>query len=131
MDLRTSIDEAKARLLDELKSASSRDLIAQIKNRYLTGKESVLRGLFGLLSKVPPDRKGEEGKTLNAFKGWVEGEIDKVQAELGTGAGPAEDPTLPGKIPPFGRRHPIYKTWEDIVEVFARLGFDVAYGPEI
>src|SRR5688572_8789238 len=131
MDLRTSIEEAKARLLSELKSASSKDLLAQVRNRYLTGKESVLRGLFSLLSKVPADKKGEEGKTLNAFKGWVESEIDRVQAELGTGAAASEDATLPGRIPPLGRRHPIYKTWEDMVEVFARLGFDVAYGPEI
>ena len=131
MDLHAKIEEAKKRLLEDLRSASSKDLLAQVKNRYLTGKESVLRGLFSLLSKIPPDKKGEEGKTLNAFKGWVESEIDKVQAERGKGAGIAEDPTLPGKIPPLGRRHPVYKTWEDMVEIFARLGFDVAYGPEI
>src|SRR5688572_31636233 len=93
MDLRTSIEEAKARLLSELKSASSKDLLAQVRNRYLTGKESVLRGLFSLLSKVPADKKGEEGKTLNAFKGWVESEIDRVQAELGTGAARSEEHT--------------------------------------
>jgi phenylalanyl-tRNA synthetase alpha chain len=131
MDLRTRIEEARSRLLSELTSASSKDLLAQVRNRYLTGKESVLRGLFALLSKVPADKKGEEGKTLNSFKTWVESEIDKVQAKLGAGAGPAVDPTLPGKLAPLGRRHPIYKTWEDIVEIFARLGFDVAYGPEI
>ena len=131
MDLHAKIDEAKARLQKELGSASSKDLLAQVRNRYLTGKESILRGLFGLLSKVPPDQKGEGGKALNSFKGWVEAEIERVQAKLGTAAESGEDPTLPGKIPPFGRRHPVYKTWEDMVEVFARLGFDVAYGPEI
>src|SRR5262245_55080066 len=131
MDLQAKIEEAKARLGADLKSASSKDLLAQIKNRYLTGKESVLRGLFNLLSKVPPNRKGEEGKALNAFKSWVEIEIERVQVELGSTAETSGDPTLPGRIPPLGRRHPIYKTWEDMVEVFARLGFDVAYGPEI
>ena len=100
MDLRDSIEDAKSRLLSELKAATSSELVSQIRNRFLTGKESVLRGLFSLLSKVPPDRKGEEGKTLNAFKGWVEAEIERVQAALGAGTGAAEDPTLPGKIPP-------------------------------
>lgn len=131
MDLRSSIEEAKSRLSAELKSASSRDLLAQIRNRYLTGKESVLRGLFGALSKLPPDQKGEGGKTLNDVKAWIEAEIDKVQAELKNEDRSVVDPTLPGRIPPLGRRHPIYKTWEDMVEVFAKLGFDVAYGPEI
>src|SRR5688572_5536444 len=98
MDLRSSIEEAKSRLSADLKSASSKDLLAQVKNRFLTGKESVLRGLFSLLSKVPPDKKGEEGKTLNAFKSWVEIEIERVQIALGASAETAEDPTLPGKL---------------------------------
>jgi len=131
MDLHPRIEEAKQRFLEELRAASSKDLLAQIKNRFLTGKESVLRGLFGLLSKVPPDKKGEEGKTLNAFKSWVEIEIERVQVALGAGVGTAEDPTLPGRLPPLGRRHPVYRTWEDMVGIFARLGYDVANGPEI
>jgi phenylalanyl-tRNA synthetase alpha chain len=131
MSLHDDIEKAKARLKAELQSASSKDLVAQVKNHFLTGKESVLRGLFGLLSKLDPKEKAEGGKTLNAVKAWFEAEIDKVQAELGTAVESAVDPTLPGKLPPLGRRHPIYKTWEDIVAVFARLGFGVVYGPEI
>src|SRR5688572_13275509 len=131
MSLQDHIEELKARLKADLQSASNRDLLAQVKNRFLTGKESLFRGLFSLLGKLDPREKAEGGKTLNSLKVWIEGEIDKVQAELGTRAATSEDPTLPGKIPPLGRRHPIYKTWEDMVEVFARLGFDVAYGPEI
>jgi phenylalanyl-tRNA synthetase alpha subunit len=83
MDLHSKIEEAKNRFLEDLRAASSKDLLAQIKNRFLTGKESVLRGLFQLLSKIPPDKKGEEGKALNAFKSWVEIEIERVQVELG------------------------------------------------
>ena len=60
-----------------------------------------------------------------------QGLLEKVQAELGAEVESAVDPTLPGKIPPLGRRHPIYKTWEDIVAVFSKLGFGVVYGPEI
>ncbi|HTF56341.1 MAG TPA: phenylalanine--tRNA ligase subunit alpha, partial [Planctomycetota bacterium] len=131
MDLHAKIEETKKRFLEELGVASSRDLLGQIRNRYLTGKESVLRGLFSFLAQLPPDRKGEGGRMLNEFKAWVEKEIERVQAALGAAPASAEDPTLPGKIPPLGRRHPVYRTWEDMVGIFARLGFDVAYGPEI
>jgi phenylalanyl-tRNA synthetase alpha chain len=131
MSLHDHIEQVKARLKAELPSASTRDLLAQVRNRYLTGKESLFRGLFAMLSKLDARDKAEGGKALNSLKAWIESEIDSVQAKLGTGAGPAADPTLPGKLAPLGRRHPIYRTWEDIVEIFARLGFDVAYGPEI
>ena len=42
MDLNARIQEAKERLREELTSATSKDLIAQVRNRYLTGKESTI-----------------------------------------------------------------------------------------
>jgi phenylalanyl-tRNA synthetase alpha chain len=39
--------------------------------------------------------------------------------------------TLPGRTRPPGRRHPVSRTMEEMARTFARLGFDVAAGPEI
>ena len=52
----------------------------------------------------------------------------KLEAEL---LGPSLDVTLPGRARTPGRRHPVSRTLEEIVRTFARLGFDVATGPEI
>lgn len=130
MDLRAKIDEARQRFSEELAKAVSQEQRDQIKNRYLAGKESVLRGLFGLLGKLPPDQKGEGGKLLNELKAWLEAEISKTRAAAAP-VDSGEDRTLPGRLPPLGRLHPIQETFDAIVDVFVRLGFDVVMGPEI
>ena len=38
---------------------------------------------------------------------------------------------MPGRLHKRGHRHPVSQAWDDIVEIFARLGFHVADGPEI
>ena len=131
MDLLAKIEETKKRFHDELRAAGSPEVIDQLRNRYLTGKDSLLRGLFGQLGKVPADQKGPVGQVLNAFKGWVEEEIARTRGALHAPKDPTDDPTLPAKLPPLGRRHPVTRTMDEIVAVFARLGFDVATGPEI
>ncbi len=130
MDLRQAIEDAKQRFRADLAAASSREQRDQVKNRYLAGKDSVVRGLFGLLGKLPPDQKGEGGKSLNELKSWLEEQLAAAKP-AGADAGPAVDPTLPGKLPPLGRLHPIQQTFDEIVGVFRRLGFDVVDGPEI
>jgi phenylalanyl-tRNA synthetase alpha chain len=55
-------------------------------------------------------------------------EAFKLEAEL---KGTRLDVTLPGRVRLPGRRHPVSRTMEEIVQTFSRLGFDVAGGPEI
>ncbi|HVR86593.1 MAG TPA: phenylalanine--tRNA ligase subunit alpha, partial [Planctomycetota bacterium] len=53
------------------------------------------------------------------------------KSKVSAAATPKVDLSLPGRAPELGRRHPIYKTWDEICRVFMKLGFDVVYGPEI
>jgi phenylalanyl-tRNA synthetase alpha chain len=41
------------------------------------------------------------------------------------------DVTLPGRLPRIGKRHIITQTINELLEIFARMGFSVAYGPEV
>ena len=103
----------------------------QLRSRYL-GPSGKVRGLFGEMKGIPADQKKPAGEKLNAFKGELEARIQGLEANKGPGASErAVDLTLPGRAPELGRRHPVYRTWEEIVRVFSRLGFDVVYGPEV
>ena len=105
--------------------------LEQLKNRYV-GRDGAVRELFGLLKTVPPAEKGAAGQQLNALKTDLEKRVEELsKTKVSSAAAAAVDLSLPGRAPELGRRHPIYKTWDEIVRVFMKLGFDVVYGPEI
>ncbi|MBI3854100.1 MAG: phenylalanine--tRNA ligase subunit alpha [Planctomycetes bacterium] len=105
--------------------------LEQLKNRYV-GRDGAVRELFGLLKTVPPAEKGAAGQQLNALKADLERRVEELsKTKMAAAPKSAVDLTLPGRAPELGRRHPIYRTWDEIARVFTKLGFDIVYGPEI
>ena len=86
------------------------------------------------LKAAPVEAKKLLGQRFNAFKAVVEGLLDQA-----LGAGPTDaalaaeaiDITLPGTQRLTGAEHPITKTLNEIVAVFAALGYSVGVGPEV
>ena len=98
------------------------------------GTKGILKGLFTEMKNVPADKKKEFGLVLNEFKQLAESKYDswKLQAEkAGTPEVSKVDLTLPADNVPLGSRHPISLMRNNIIEIFQRLGFAVAEGPEI
>jgi phenylalanyl-tRNA synthetase alpha chain len=104
--------------------------LEQLKSRYL-GRDGKVRALFGELKAAPADQRGALGQKLNALKAELEGRVDALSARSVVASDIAVDLTLPGRAPELGRRHPIYRVWDEIARVFTKLGFDIVYGPEI
>src|SRR5438552_4420289 len=125
-----SLDEKIKEVLDAFEKEPSTIPLEQLKNRYI-GREGKVRELFSELKSAPPDQKGALGQKLNALKAELEEKIMKLAARSVAASQVEIDLTLPGRAPELGRRHPIYRVWDEIVRVFAKLGFDVVYGPEI
>jgi phenylalanyl-tRNA synthetase alpha chain len=127
MSLDDKIKEVREKFEQDAKTVP----IEQLKNRYV-GREGAVRDLFALLKTVPPAEKGAAGQSLNALKADLERRVEELgKAKVTTSSAAAVDLTLPGRAPDLGRRHPIYKTWDEIARVFMKLGFDVVTGPEI
>ena len=129
MSLEPKIEEIRARFRQDAGTLP----LEQLKARYV-GRNGKVRELFALLKTLPKDRKGPAGQQLNALKEELEKEIEGLASSKGPAgaeAGAGIDLTLPGKAPELGRRHPIYRTWDEISRVFMKLGFDVVTGPEI
>jgi phenylalanyl-tRNA synthetase alpha chain len=130
--------EALARSAREaIGAADDEKKVEELRVRFLGKKgelSAVLRGMGALAAEERP-RVGEVAnrvrddveRLLADAKGRLEAR--KLEAEL---AGPPIDVTLPGRrLAPRGHRHPITRATEDITAIFARLGYDVASGPEI
>lgn len=101
--------------------------------RFL-GTKGILKALFTEMKNVPGDRKKEFGLILNEFKQLAESSYESWKKEtVNTGETDAAgiDLTLPADNIPPGSRHPISLMRNNIIEIFERLGFAVAEGPEI
>jgi phenylalanyl-tRNA synthetase alpha chain len=100
--------------------------------RFL-GTKGIVKNLFQEMKQVPADRKKEFGQILNDFKQLAESKYEQSKdAVIGQRSTVNEiDWSLPGKPVPTGTRHPISLVRNRIVQIFGRLGFSVAEGPEI
>lgn len=99
--------------------------------KYL-GTKGIVRQVFGEMKNVPAEQKKEAGQILNAFKQLAEGRYAAFEhLQQSAAKGPAIDITLPGTPPPIGTRHPLRMVENRMVEIFEKLGFGVATGPEI
>jgi phenylalanyl-tRNA synthetase alpha chain len=109
------------------------DALEAYRIRFL-GSKGILKQLFAEMKNVPADKKKEFGLVLNEFKQLAEGKYDAWKKELGEKEDITTtrvDVTLPADPISLGSRHPISLMRNSIIEIFQRLGFAVAEGPEI
>ncbi len=126
------LDQLESAGLAELNAADSADALEAWRLAYLGGKGKVKQAAAGFRD-VPKDEKPAVGQKLNQVKAALESAYSEKKATLGpaAAAGPAIDMTEPGLDPALGRRHVITRVREELVDVFARMGFEVATGPEL
>lgn len=128
-----SILEAHA--LKDLAAADSSQALEAWRVAYL-GSNGKLKACMGRLKDVPKDLKPAFGARLNALKQALEARFEERKAALGApaaGAIPGIDLTEPGLVasPAPAPRHILSRVRDELVDVFARMGFDVADGPEL
>ncbi|QNL51264.1 phenylalanine--tRNA ligase subunit alpha [Olivibacter sp. SDN3] len=103
--------------------------------RFLVAK-GILKNLFEEFKGVSNEEKRVLGKVLNGFKQAVEARFNEMKVKFGetqlsTKQNVSQDLTLPGPGFTIGGRHPLSLVRKEIVEIFKKLGFIVAEGPEI
>jgi len=102
--------------------------------KYLSRKGELTQVLCGL-GQLPKELKPQAGKLANQVKQEVATAYDKMKNQLASGAAtktkPLFDVTLPGRKPPIGCRHVLMQVIDELLEIFARMGFTVGYGPEV
>jgi phenylalanyl-tRNA synthetase alpha chain len=101
--------------------------------QYL-GSKNVLKDLFGAMAQLPGERKKEYGQLMNTLKAAAEAKFEELKSGMDTGAKSSTevpDLTAPGYPANLGTRHPISIVKNKMIEIFARIGFTVAEGPEI
>jgi len=128
-----ALDTLEKQGLSGLDGATESDALEAWRVEFL-GSKGRLKGVLAGLKDVPRELKPAVGKRSNEVKKALEAAFEERKASLGGGAvaaGPCVDVTEPGVSPALGRRHILTRVRAEICEVFARMGFDVAEGPEL
>ena len=118
--------------LAELSAAKDSSSLQAWRARYL-GRQGEAQKLLDGLKSVPAAERPVAGKAANDFrKALEEAWATKGEGEsTATAANPGVDPTLPGRPYPSGAVHVVTQTLDRITDIFHRLGFALADGPEI
>ncbi len=131
----TKLEAARKSFQGEVKAATTQHDVEQIKIKYL-GRKGIVADFMKLIPALPGEQRATFGHQINNFKNEVAEVLEDCIRKLSLISAPHVkkeifDITLPGKQIHSGRKHPLTQTIEEIKEVFARLGFDMAYGPEV
>ena len=118
--------------LHEVASAapSSAQEAEALRLRFL-GRKGVMNDLFGDFKTVAPDARKEVGQLLNQLKTAVESKVSEFANAKPKVSIHAEDVTRPGRGSLPGSHHPVSQVRDELVDIFRRMGFAVAEGPEM
>ncbi len=100
----------------------------------MLGKKGELNQILEEFKTVAPELKRELGQKVNELKNAATERVNTLKATFAVSAPAGDavgDMTRPGAETPPGSRHPIALVRQQIVDIFARLGYTVADGPEI
>lgn len=100
--------------------------------KYL-GKNGLLVKLFEEFRSVPSEEKKIYGQKLNSLKTLATEKYQLFQNKFinKTDSGPSFDSSLPARPLKTGTRHPISIVRKEIIDIFSKIGFTIAEGPEI
>ena len=101
------------------------------------GKKGSLSVLMKQLGSIEPDKRRETGQKLNLIQKEVLATIENKKEVLRKDhinkklANESVDITLPIRPETHGKIHPLSKTMDEVISIFAQMGFTVAEGPDI
>ena len=115
-------------------SAANEAEVEELRIKYLS-KKGAISQLMNDFRTVPAEQKREVGAKLNELKTLATERINTLREEMASQSAAQEaaaiDLTRTAAPVPMGSRHPLNLVRQEIIDIFSRLGFTIAEGPEI
>ena len=118
--------------VEEMKAANAEEVEA-LRIKYLS-KKGAITELFNEFREVPKEEKKELGQALNRLRQAAEVRINEMREKVSSAGAQMMDKQDLTRTPDtieLGTRHPLSLVREEIVDIFSRIGFTVAEGPEV
>lgn len=122
--------------LKEAEEAKDSRALYEVKMRFLGRMGSVIQ-LMKKMRELPPEERPEFGKTVNALRERLELAFERIELSLKMRElaerlqGENVDVTMPGKKRTLGALHPVTVVKNQLIDIFAGMGFEIYEGPEI
>jgi phenylalanyl-tRNA synthetase alpha chain len=126
-------EQIGAQALAELENVRDLKSLEDFRIKYL-GRKGLIMGLLSEVGKLPREEKPRGGQLANKAKNDVTAAFEERRKALEASQKPQRelvDVTLPGVPFAIGKRHVIMQTISELLDIFGRMGFGVAYGPEV
>lgn len=121
-------------LLQEVETlqAANAEEVEALRIKYLS-KKGTVNGLMADFRNVPAGQKKEVGMRLNELKAKAQAKISELKQQFESQDTECDDLDLTRTAYPIGlgTRHPLSIVKNEITDIFARMGFNIAEGPEV
>lgn len=132
-DILNQIDQIRQRALEELGTVTAAADLETWRIKYL-GTKGEIKNLNDFIAKAQGPDKKTVGQRVNPVKKEIEAAFEEKKRSLASDVSAAKDyidVTEPGQRPEIGRTHVITQVTNELTELFGRMGFTVAAGPEV
>ncbi len=132
--MEAELQKLKSEALARLEAIEQSGDLEEFRVKYL-GRKGAFSGLMKLLGQVDAAERPRLGQLANSVKQDVEEayaqRLADLQASAGKTSGAFADLSLPGRLIPPGRLHPVTQIMNEVCGIFEGLGFAVAEGPDV
>jgi len=134
--MQEKLEEVKDQAQAELAQASDEVSLQNLKAKFL-GRKGVITEILKGMKDVAQEDRPKMGVMINEVKTFVEELFDQksnqIKEEKKRRSITEEkiDTTLPSRSLPVGAKHPVSQVMEEVINIFEKMGFEVAEGPEI
>ena len=130
------LEAVREAAMEQLGAVKTVDAATAWEREYLGGKGRVTQLLRGL-GQLPAEERPAAGRATQTLKSDLTAAYEDVSARLKAEARQqalaedAIDVTLPGRPVVIGAAHPVSQMIDELIEIFALLGFQAVFGPEV
>ncbi len=128
------LDKLYTEFDSDLKNSTDKNSLEGLRLKYL-GRKGVISSLMESMKDLSTEDKPAFGKSVNELKNYFstnyQAALNNTSSEEKSDSVSNYDHTLPGVEISFGRKHPLTRVWEEMLDIFTRMGFEVVRGPEV
>lgn len=130
------IKELHEKAVEEIEACDDLESLGTIRNAYLS-KKSPLMALMSRMKELSGEARAAFGKHINDAKNEIAERLEakrkaleerKIEKQLEE---ETIDISLPGKEMKKGAKNPFYKIQDEIIDIFASMGYEIVEGPEV
>ena len=131
-----SLEELLQEAVEAIAAAMDTRALYEAKMRFL-GRMGRIAALYKKLKELPPEERPVFGQQINDLKRIIEERAAEIDEKLRASelnarlAGEKVDVTMPGRRMRKGALHPVTRVKNQLIDIFAGMGFEIFEGPEI